>query len=160
MFIGPGNHLLQSNSLIINETSPWEIFMPNCAELFGLWELHANTTGIKSPDQTQCTERPGKITTIHRQASMIACSYQSETSCTWTHLLSGGRKAVYMMRNQYHKTFTGKKLLYMMKNPFWNARTLLCDSKLEQRGCTEDLQAMWFECWLLVFIDFQANVVN
>lgn len=32
-----------------------------CAALFGLLNLHANTTGIKPPNQTQCTERPGKI---------------------------------------------------------------------------------------------------
>lgn len=47
--------------------------------------------------------------TAHRQASIIACSYCAETPCTWMHLLSWERKAVYMMRTQYLKTFPGQK---------------------------------------------------
>lgn len=44
-----------------------------------------------------------------------------------------------------------------MTNALWNARALLCDSKLEQGGSNEDLQAKWFKCWLLVFIDFEGK---
>lgn len=58
LFIWLGNHLLQSNSLIVNETSPWGIFMPSCVAVFGLSNLHANITGIRLPNQTQCTEKP------------------------------------------------------------------------------------------------------